>query len=420
MITQRRVGARELNACARGNLDARGRLGPERIALPGGEFAAGDLVVLKRNERRLDVENGNRGQLRAVDTDAGTVSVQLSGDRTVTLPRSYLERETAGGEPALVHGYAVTAHSRRAAPPTARSSSAPMPPTANGATSRGREPGCRPASTSASPTPSTSTTRRSEPTGARSTMSSVRWSAAAVSVLRSTSVSRTPCAATRRLTSSERWASAPPTRRGLRCGTAPCRSWSATGQHMASRTRRAPSGRRRAICSDRSRGAGRAGGWTRRGVSWTTAARHEQPRDVMGAASESGVAVRPSSQRAISVAAMLDANHDDLVCVLAQPVQDSIRAATRSPDPGELTAQRLADAPRFAHQARREEVDDRRGDSLGQAFGQRAAGRRREHEFIGLCRLTVQGAGPRLRPVGHRPGRTPRRLRGCPAALRDR
>jgi len=36
--------------------------------------------------------------------------VQLSGDRTVTLPRSYLERETAEGEPALVHGYAVTAH----------------------------------------------------------------------------------------------------------------------------------------------------------------------------------------------------------------------------------------------------------------------------------------------------------------------
>jgi hypothetical protein len=36
--------------------------------------------------------------------------VQVSGDRTVTLPRSYLQRETAGGGPALVHGYAGTAH----------------------------------------------------------------------------------------------------------------------------------------------------------------------------------------------------------------------------------------------------------------------------------------------------------------------
>lgn len=41
MITQRRVGARELNACARGNLDAQGRLGPERIALPGGGVRGG-------------------------------------------------------------------------------------------------------------------------------------------------------------------------------------------------------------------------------------------------------------------------------------------------------------------------------------------------------------------------------------------
>ncbi len=110
MITQRRVDARELNARARGRLDARGRLGPERIELPGGEFAAGDLVVLKRNDPRFEVENGNRGRLVVVDGDARTVSVEMSGDRTVKLPRSYLERRTAGGEPALVHGYAGTAH----------------------------------------------------------------------------------------------------------------------------------------------------------------------------------------------------------------------------------------------------------------------------------------------------------------------
>jgi ATP-dependent exoDNAse (exonuclease V) alpha subunit len=65
MITQRRVDARELNARTRANLDARGRLGPERIELPGGEFAAGDLVVLKRNDRRLDVENGSVTSSRA-------------------------------------------------------------------------------------------------------------------------------------------------------------------------------------------------------------------------------------------------------------------------------------------------------------------------------------------------------------------
>lgn len=46
MITQRRADARELNGRARVSLDAGGMLEPERITLPGGEFAAGGLVVL--------------------------------------------------------------------------------------------------------------------------------------------------------------------------------------------------------------------------------------------------------------------------------------------------------------------------------------------------------------------------------------
>lgn len=111
MITQRRADARELNARARAWLDARGGLGPRRVELPGGEFAVGDRVVLKRNDRRLDIENGSRGRVVGVDPDAGTLRVELSGERTVTLPRSYLERRTTAGDPSLVHGYAGTAHS---------------------------------------------------------------------------------------------------------------------------------------------------------------------------------------------------------------------------------------------------------------------------------------------------------------------
>ena len=110
MITLRRADARELNRRARAWFDDAGRLGSDRVLLAGGEFATGDLVVLKLNDRRLGVENGNRGRVVAVDAAAGTVDVELSGDRGVTLPRDYLERRTARGGPTIVHGYAGTAH----------------------------------------------------------------------------------------------------------------------------------------------------------------------------------------------------------------------------------------------------------------------------------------------------------------------
>jgi conjugative relaxase-like TrwC/TraI family protein len=110
MITQRRAEAHDLNTRARAWLDAAGRLGADRVELSGGQFAVGDRVVLKLNDRRLDVENGNRGSIVTVDSSAGALVVQLTGDRVVTLPRSYLQRTTTTGDPALLHGYAGTAH----------------------------------------------------------------------------------------------------------------------------------------------------------------------------------------------------------------------------------------------------------------------------------------------------------------------
>ncbi len=76
----------------------------------GGEFAVGDRVVLKLNDRRLEVENGNRGRIIAADAASGALGVELSDGRTITLPRAYLDRKTALGDPTLVHGYAGTAH----------------------------------------------------------------------------------------------------------------------------------------------------------------------------------------------------------------------------------------------------------------------------------------------------------------------
>ena len=110
MITQRRADARSLNARARAWLDAAGHLGSCRIELAGGEFAVGDRVVLKHNDRRLKVENGARGIVARVDLGAGDLHVELAGGRSVTLPGSYLARTTHTGDPTVLHGYAATAH----------------------------------------------------------------------------------------------------------------------------------------------------------------------------------------------------------------------------------------------------------------------------------------------------------------------
>ena len=95
---------------ARARLDAMGTLGPARVELAGGQFAVGDRIVLKLNDRRLGVENGNRGRISAIDAATGAISIELSAGRKVTLPVAYLGRRTHRGEPTVSHGYAATAH----------------------------------------------------------------------------------------------------------------------------------------------------------------------------------------------------------------------------------------------------------------------------------------------------------------------
>ena len=81
-----------------------GRRSPDRTR-PYAErsFAAGDLVIARRNDYARGLINGQRGTVTAVDPDAGTVSVQL-GSTTATVPATYL---ASGG---LDHGYALTVH----------------------------------------------------------------------------------------------------------------------------------------------------------------------------------------------------------------------------------------------------------------------------------------------------------------------
>ena len=109
MIAHYRRDVAELNARARGAMRALGALSGEELEASGLRFAVGDRTVVRRNDPRLDVRNGDRGTVAAIDVAAGTLTLRI-GDRDRVLPREFLERRTSAGDPSLQHGYAITAY----------------------------------------------------------------------------------------------------------------------------------------------------------------------------------------------------------------------------------------------------------------------------------------------------------------------
>lgn len=101
---------RHLNDLAREVLAQRGRLAGESLTVADQAFAAGDLVVLRRNDARLDVQNGTRGRVVEVDADAMVMTIALADGTTRELPSRYLNLRSRSGVPAAQHGYAMTAH----------------------------------------------------------------------------------------------------------------------------------------------------------------------------------------------------------------------------------------------------------------------------------------------------------------------
>jgi Ti-type conjugative transfer relaxase TraA len=109
MIAHRRVDVADLNDRARALLRAARQLGDVELEAAGREFSVGDRVVASRNDRRVGVVNGDRGEVVAVDLYRSTAQLRLSGGATVNLDAAYLD------EGHLEHGYALTAHKAQGA-----------------------------------------------------------------------------------------------------------------------------------------------------------------------------------------------------------------------------------------------------------------------------------------------------------------
>lgn len=109
MIAHRRADVADLNARAREIMRAGGALTGAELDLPGGAFSAGDRVVIKRNELGLDVANGDRGRVLAVDPEQHRLLLETNG-RAVEVGAEFLDNRTEHGDATLVHGYAITCH----------------------------------------------------------------------------------------------------------------------------------------------------------------------------------------------------------------------------------------------------------------------------------------------------------------------
>ncbi len=107
MVAYRRDDVADLNRRARERMVAAGAVAGPELVVGERPFAAGDRVLLRRNDRRLGVANGDRAVVVAADVDRRRLVVRVR-DRDVVLARDYLD---AGPRASVQHGYAMTGHS---------------------------------------------------------------------------------------------------------------------------------------------------------------------------------------------------------------------------------------------------------------------------------------------------------------------
>jgi conjugative relaxase-like TrwC/TraI family protein len=96
-----------LNDDARAWRGSRGELG-ERITVGNFDVAVGDRVVARRNDREVDVDNGTRGTVWAVDSARLVVTLQTDDGLLRELPADYVPEH-------LEHAYALTGHGSQGA-----------------------------------------------------------------------------------------------------------------------------------------------------------------------------------------------------------------------------------------------------------------------------------------------------------------
>jgi ATP-dependent exoDNAse (exonuclease V) alpha subunit len=106
MLAHRRSDVDDLNQAAHRIMLESARLGSEALTLADREFRMGDRVLCRQNDASLDVRNGTRGTVVAVDRS--TLTVRDDAGTEHRLPLCYAAEH-------LEYGYAVTGHAAQGA-----------------------------------------------------------------------------------------------------------------------------------------------------------------------------------------------------------------------------------------------------------------------------------------------------------------
>jgi conjugative relaxase-like TrwC/TraI family protein len=117
MVAKRNAEVRELNAMAREQMAAAGRLGNVELQVGEASFVAGDQVITRINDQQAQIYNRERWKVAEVDAESG--SLVLDGIDTrgrVCVDSVYLGRvNPRDGAPAVEHAYAATIYQAQGA-----------------------------------------------------------------------------------------------------------------------------------------------------------------------------------------------------------------------------------------------------------------------------------------------------------------
>jgi conjugative relaxase-like TrwC/TraI family protein len=97
-----------LNDAARARLKADGHLPAEGVLIGGREWAAGDRIITRRNDRRLDVDNGTLATITGIDSQRRAILVRTDAGDERAIDPVYLADH-------VEHAYAITGHSSQGA-----------------------------------------------------------------------------------------------------------------------------------------------------------------------------------------------------------------------------------------------------------------------------------------------------------------
>jgi conjugative relaxase-like TrwC/TraI family protein len=108
MLARDNLTRERLNRAARASLKAERLLAPNGVYIGGREYAAGDRVIARRNDRVKDIDNGSLATVVAVDATSWSVTVRLDCGGRRRLDHDYVAEH-------LEHAYALTAHAAQGA-----------------------------------------------------------------------------------------------------------------------------------------------------------------------------------------------------------------------------------------------------------------------------------------------------------------